>query len=141
MNSDAKISYVVDTHALIGWLQGTTAVSENVLETLMASYSAGERIGYSPISLWEIATLQRLKKISLRFSLRTLFQAIEEHDLFEAVPMGAEIILDAAETAAPLLRDPADQIITATARTRGAVLVTADRKIRESGIVTCLWGG
>jgi predicted nucleic acid-binding protein len=50
--------------------------------------------------------------------------------------------VDIAATAATLwdkLRDPADLLIAATALRQGVALVTADAKIRASGVVETIW--
>jgi PIN domain nuclease of toxin-antitoxin system len=51
-----------------------------------------------------------------------------------------KIVLDThiLDVAPKLHQDPADQIIVATARCLGAVLMTNDRRIRKSGLVDVL---
>ena len=49
------------------------------------------------------------------------------------------ILVESCGLPQPFPGDPADQIIVATARREGAVLVTKDRKIRDYGHVRSLW--
>ncbi|MGH9416596.1 MAG: PIN domain-containing protein [Terriglobales bacterium] len=55
------------------------------------------------------------------------------------MPLNAEIAAQAAQFGPAFPRDPADRIIAATALAHGLTLVTADQKIRSSGLVPTLW--
>jgi PIN domain nuclease of toxin-antitoxin system len=58
---------------------------------------------------------------------------------FELVPLSTELAVAAAQLPAGFPSDPADRIIAATALVSGAVLITADERIRRSGAVRTLW--
>jgi PIN domain nuclease of toxin-antitoxin system len=49
------------------------------------------------------------------------------------------VLVDSGRLPGVFHGDPADQIIVATARRRGASLVTADSRIRQYGHVKTLW--
>lgn len=58
---------------------------------------------------------------------------------FELLPLSTELAVAAAQLPAGFPSDPADRIIAATALVSGAVLITADERIRRSGAVRTLW--
>ena len=58
---------------------------------------------------------------------------------FELLPLSADIAVAAAQLPAGFPSDPADRIIAASALVSGAVLITADERIRHSGAVRTLW--
>jgi len=51
-------------------------------------------------------------------------------------PIGGKIVADAVRLPSTFPRDPAERIITATARCEGLDLLTADDRIRESEVVS-----
>jgi PIN domain nuclease of toxin-antitoxin system len=54
-------------------------------------------------------------------------------------PLTPEICVESTELPGVFHGDPADQIIVATARSLGATVVTADRRILEYSHVPTIW--
>jgi PIN domain nuclease of toxin-antitoxin system len=69
---------------------------------------------------------------------RELFQAIRELNWINWLPLSPEVALELTRLPARFHRDPADQLIAATARVHDLVLLTADERIRDSGAVRVL---
>lgn len=87
----------------------------------------------SIISCWEVAVLAERGK--LRFSIPAAKWLEQATSLpgFDVAPITLPVITNAVRLTA--LRDPADQIVVATALDRGARLITSDAKIGASRLV------
>ena len=64
-----------------------------------------------------------------------LFRDVETHPQIDLYPLTPRIALESTRLGPKFHADPADQIIAATARVHGLRLVTADHRIRTSGVV------
>ena len=86
-------------------------------------------MGVAAITLWEIALLVEHGRIGPTDAI----EVVETDSRFRIFPITGRIALESARLRA--LRDPADQLIVATARVESLRLVTADRRIRKSRAV------
>jgi PIN domain nuclease of toxin-antitoxin system len=111
------------------------ALPERFGEALDQIGAAGEQVGLSSISLWELAMLSSRDRIRLRGSLDTLLDDIELHPLVRVLPIDARIAAESTRLGDRYPRDPADRLIGATARRHGLRLMTADERIRRAGSV------
>jgi PIN domain nuclease of toxin-antitoxin system len=102
---------------------------------LRGAIERGEPLALSAITLVELAVLFGESGTRLRVPIQELFAAIDAGAGFQVIPMDVEV---AAEVAAlgGALRDPADRAIVATARVHRLRLVTSDRRIIESKLVS-----
>ena len=126
---------LLDTHVLLWWLAGEPRLTRPQTQALDRAAAAGEPCGISAISFWEIAKLIERGRLDLPRSLDQFFDEIEEHPGVRLLPLSPRISIESTRLGARFHHDPADQIITATARVHGLRLVTADEKIRASGVV------
>ena len=92
----------------------------------------------SDISLWETATLHSLGRIQLAMPLREWLEKAAAPPLVRRHGISPAIATEVAALPDSFHRDPADRILVATARILGATLLTRDRHILESGLVTTL---
>jgi PIN domain nuclease of toxin-antitoxin system len=90
---------------------------------------------FSSISLWEITKLHQLGRFSVEDGLEVFLRKIATHKRYLEVGLSVEVLVAVAEIASKMHKDPADQIIVATALTNGAHLMTDDKLIRKSGVV------
>ncbi|HYL35317.1 MAG TPA: PIN domain-containing protein [Bryobacteraceae bacterium] len=60
---------------------------------------------------------------------------VESHPLLAIFPITSSIAAESVRLGADMHRDPADQIIVATARCHGLTVLTADERIRKWGKV------
>ncbi len=91
------------------------------------------------ISIWELA--KKIEKGQL-----VLDRPLDEWlDVATAMPglhlaeLSRPILVESCRLPQPFHGDPADQLIVATARQSGAVVVTRDRTIRRYPHVRCVW--
>ena len=117
---------VLDTHILIWWMSGSERLTDTQRQVIEA---ADEEVGVSAITCWEVAKLVERDRLSLdRPAEQWLREALSYPGvlLLELTP---EIAVASTQLPGESHRDPADQIIVATARVTGSRLVTSDGKI------------
>lgn len=128
---------LLDTHAAL-WLLGTPEkLSVAAVKAIEQAQFSGTAIALSCLSLYEIAHGVARKRITIHESIET-FLAKVESDL-DILPVTRPVALAAANLVSPFPGDPFDRIIAATALTEGIPLVTADERIRRSGVVKTIW--
>jgi len=126
---------VVDTHALVWHLNADASMGRRARARLERAV-AREELCVSAMAFWEISVLVsrhrlRLDTTPTHFRLRVLEMGIRE------LPIGGDVALQAAAFG-PLLGDPVDCFMAATALAHGATLVTADTRLIESRAVNVL---
>jgi PIN domain nuclease of toxin-antitoxin system len=126
---------LLDTHILIWWLMDEPRLNRAQVQAIDRANALGERLGVSAISFWEIAKLIQRGRLKLPRSLDQLFDEIESHPDVQLLALTPRISIESTRLGAGFHPDPADQIIAATARVHGLRLVTADERIRDSGVV------
>lgn len=129
------MTHLLDTHA---WIQ--RALGEplpSVVERTLTENSDG--LAIADVSLWEAAKLVELGRLELAVSLAEFFRLAVTSDL-TVLPISPAV----AERVATLEvdgfhRDPADQLIVATALVHRLRLVSDDSRIRQWGKVPMVW--
>lgn len=132
------ISLLLDTHILLWWRSGIGRLSKAQEQALAAEQEHGRPVGVSGISLRELAMAAHRGRVAIDTPLDAWLKSMETHPLITIFPITAEIALESVRLGDEFLRDPADQLIVATARCHGLTLVTADEQIRKSGKVNIL---
>jgi PIN domain nuclease of toxin-antitoxin system len=130
------VKFLLDTHVVLWWLAGDRRLAREQKRALQRCDSRGEAVGIAAITAWEIAVLGISGRLVA--APRELFQAIRELNWMNWLPLSAEVALEMMRLPARFHRDPADQLIAATARVHDLVLLTADERIRDSGAVRVL---
>ena len=124
---------VLDTHAWIWWV----GKPEKLEKKARRAIDKSDRIGVAAVSVWEVAMKVRLGKLRFDRPCRVWIDAaLADDPRTELLPLSPRMSVDAAELSWAH-GDPADRFIVATAR--DAVLITADERIRASGLVRCAW--
>lgn len=130
------MKFLLDTHILVWWLAGDRRLAREQKRALQRCDSRSEAVGIAAITAWEIANLGMSGRLAA--APRELFQAIRELSWMNWLPLSPEVALEVTRLPARFHRDPADQLIAATARVHDLVLMTADERIRDSGAVGVL---
>jgi PIN domain nuclease of toxin-antitoxin system len=126
---------VLDTHAWVWWMSKPSKLGKRGARAI----DKAERVGIPAISVWEVAIKAQTGK--LRFDRPYdvwIDEALDEDPRVELLPLLPRISVDVVRLSWKH-DDPADRFIVATARAHDAILVTADDRIRESGLVRCVW--
>ncbi len=126
------MTWVVDTHVLLWWLGDSGRLSKQH-EEILAAASEEEPAVVSDISMWEIATLHRLGKITLDLPLREWLDSAFAPPLVRRFGITTAVAAASADFSDDFPGDPADRLIAATTRVLGGTLLTVDRKIIASG--------
>ena len=126
---------VLDTHAWIWWINQDLRLGRSVIDRLDA-LAAGHRPRVCDISLWEVAMLAERGRLVLSVPLLEWFEAAAHPRSVEVVPVTPAIAAEVAALPATFHRDPADRLIVATCRALGAPLLTHDRMITRSRLVS-----
>ena len=130
------MTLLLDTHVLLWWLLDVPKLQPEQVAALERAEQTGEALGIATISLWEIAKLVERGRLTLHRRVDEFIEEIEQCREVSVLGLTARVAVESTRLGASFPRDPADQIIAATARVLGLRLVTADRRIRSSGVVS-----
>lgn len=128
---------LLDTHVLLYWVGESPRLSPAQRRVIEASTPETPLL-VSDITLWEIATLQSLGRITVRSDLRGWLEQITAPPLVRRVGISPTVAAEVAVLPDSFHRDPGDRVIVASARVLGATLLTQDRRILEAGLVPTL---
>ena len=118
---------VLDTHIWVWWVHEDEGLTQTQAEAIEANETSV--IGVSAISCWEIAKLVEYRRLELPCSLSSWFEQALSYPGVHLLELSPEIAIGSTQLPGKFHRDPADQIIVATARIHGCPLVTSDGKL------------
>ena len=131
---------VLDTHALIWWVNGDSKLSARARKVIESEMNAdGGKILVSAITAWEIAMLVNKNRLVLTMDLNEWLDTVRSIDAVQFVPIDNEVAVQSVQLPGDFHPDPADRMITALARHYSAMLVTSDDKIRNYRHVKTIW--
>jgi PIN domain nuclease of toxin-antitoxin system len=117
---------VLDTHIWVWWVNGDRQLPTQYLSFIQAEAANG--LGVCAISCWEVAKLLERGRLQLTLPVEQwLTQALQPP--VQLLPLTPEIAVESTRLPGHFHRDPADQMIVATARIYDAPLVTLDGTI------------
>ncbi|WP_322297746.1 type II toxin-antitoxin system VapC family toxin [Brevundimonas sp.] len=117
---------LLDTCAAIWLADGK--LSARAEEELQASIRRNTPVFVSPITAWEVGMLVSKDRLVLSRPVMTWFDAVLRFGVSLA-EMSPDVLVASTELRADELRDPADRIIAATARTFQYRVMTRDRPL------------
>jgi PIN domain nuclease of toxin-antitoxin system len=120
---------LLDTHIWIWWIQGEPRLKEERINWLMKQEAQG--LGVSIISCWEVAKLVENNHLQLPCPIDEWLEQALNYPGIRLLELTLPVILESTKLPSPFHRDPADQLIVATARIHGIPLLTADSKILD----------
>lgn len=125
---------LLDTHIWIWWVDDSPRLSFKQRQLIQEHQLQG--LGVSIFSCWEVAKLVEIRKLVLACPVKEWLGQALAYLGIQLLDLTLPIILES--TSLPdFHRDPADQVIVATARVYQFPLLTADRKILAySGVQT-----
>ena len=131
---------VLDTHALLWWVNGTPRLSQPALEAIEQELQSDDgEILISAISAWEIALLVEKGRLALSMNTDDWLETVDEIEGVHFTPLDAATAVESTRLPGEFHKDPADRMIVALARRFNAVLVTADEKITAYRYVRTAW--
>jgi PIN domain nuclease of toxin-antitoxin system len=121
-----EVTFLLDTNA---WLRGAAEADTLPDEIKGLLNERDAQFGLSAISLWEVGKKHQIGKLDLNKELGAwLKEAVAAH--IHILPLTPEIISDAMVLPDFPVRDPADELIVATARVHRLTLLTTDTKLK-----------
>jgi PIN domain nuclease of toxin-antitoxin system len=118
---------VLDTHIWIWWVDGNERLTQDQHQQIQENQSGG--LGVSVISCWEVAKLVELNRLELSCSVKDWIEQALIYPGVRLLNLTPEIAIKSTQLPGSFHRDPADQIIVATARIWDCPILTADSKI------------
>ncbi len=118
---------ILDTHIWVWWVDGGAQLPADYAALLQAEAPQG--LGVCAISCWEVAKLVELGRLQFTVPVEQwLAQALAPP--VQLLTLSPEVAVGSTRLPGTFHRDPADQLIVATARHYDCPLVTLDRLIR-----------
>ena len=124
---------ILDTHIWIWWVTNSTLLKKKFRYLIEK-----EDVAINVISCWEVAKSVEKNKIQFNISVdQWLKEAIEDYSI-TIIPLDIAIIVESTRLPGKFHKDPADQLIVASARVYDIQLLTADEKILKYPFVKLL---
>lgn len=118
---------VLDTHVWVWWVHGDAQIKPSQADVIEEAES--DIIGVSAISCWEVAKLVERGRLILPRPVDEWLRLALDYPGVRLIELSPEISVASTRLPGDFHRDPADQIIVATARLNGCPLVTSDQKL------------
>jgi PIN domain nuclease of toxin-antitoxin system len=120
---------LLDTHIWIWWVHGDDRLSQRH-RTVLEQHES-QALGVSVISCWEVAKLVEYGRLVLPLPVEEWFDQALSYPGTRLLDLTPRIAAESSALPGEFHRDPADQIIVATARVHCCPVLTADRKILD----------
>jgi PIN domain nuclease of toxin-antitoxin system len=128
---------LLDTHTWI-WSQSATKLLSDDVKKWIKKTIANQR-AIASISIWEFAMMVVKGRINVKIDPRLWLNNAIKKSGIKVIELSPEIAMESSKLPGDFHKDPADQIIVATARIHNLTLLTKDRKILQYRHVNALW--
>ena len=118
---------LLDTHIWVWWVHGDAHLPDHYRTYMEVHETQG--LGVSAISCWEVAKLVEYGRLTLPSPVAEWLDQALTYPGIRLLDLTPQIIVESTQLPGTFHRDPADQLIVATARVYHCPLVTADAKI------------
>lgn len=118
---------LLDTHIWLWWV--SEAPRLDPVQRRFLSDHEKEGLGVSVISCWEVAKKVETKNLLLDRPLAEWLDEALDYPGIRLIPLTPRIVVESVQLPVPFHRDPADQLIVATARILDCPLLTVDEKL------------
>jgi len=130
--------YVTDTHPLLWYAGGHHAkLSKKVLRIFNEAMRDQALIYVPAVVLWEVALLDKGRRIQLREPFDQWASALLSRRGFDLAPLDLPVVVEAVTLS--FNDDPFDAAIVATARVNDLPLITKDVEITDAQMVEVAW--
>ena len=138
VNGGMPMPTLLDTHAWVWWVAEDRRLSRRA-KSAIEKAQREEALQLSLISLWELAKKVEKGQLRLDRPLDVWLDSATTMPGLHLVDLTRPVLVESCRLPSPLPGDPADQMIVATARQEGAVLITKDRNLLEYRHIRSLW--
>ena len=119
---------ILDTHIWIWWVHGDVQLLSDYRDYVQTHESEG--LGVCAISCWEVAKLVEGGRLNLPVPVAEWMTKALSYPGIRLLDLSPQVAIEPTQLPGVFHRDPADQMIVATARIYQCPLVTMDQKIR-----------
>jgi PIN domain nuclease of toxin-antitoxin system len=123
------LNYLLDTCVWLRLVDSPETLSPAARDVL--SDANQYPVGLATISIWEVARKESLGKLGLSKPSKEWLGEATRVSGIALLSLTNSIAWESCHLTEPFHRDPADQIIVATAKLQNLTLITTDRKIIE----------
>jgi PIN domain nuclease of toxin-antitoxin system len=120
---------LLDTHIWVWWVDNSQHLTDRRRHILQDNVNSG--LGISVISCWEVAKLVEYERLELSCPLEEWMEQAVAYPGMQLLELTPQIAIESTKLPGSFHRDPADQIIVATARVYDISLLTADSRILQ----------
>jgi PIN domain nuclease of toxin-antitoxin system len=120
---------LLDTHIWVWWVDDSRQLTDRRRHIVQDNVSSG--LGISAISCWEVAKLIEYGRLELSCPLEEWMEQAVAYPGVQLLEFTPQIAIESTKLPGNFHRDPADQIIVATARVYDISLLTADSRILQ----------
>jgi PIN domain nuclease of toxin-antitoxin system len=120
---------LLDTHIWVWWVDNSQHLTDRRRHILQDNVNSG--LGISVISCWEVAKLVEYERLELSCPLEEWMEQAVAYPGMQLLELTPQIAIEPTKLPGSFHRDPADQIIVATARVYDISLLTADSRILQ----------
>lgn len=120
---------LLDTHVWMWWVTNSPALTSGQLAVIQSNQNDG--LGVSAISCWEVAKKVELGKLLLDREVEDWIDGALSAPGVRLLGLSPEVLVESTRLPPPFHRDPADQMIVATARLHGIPILTSDARIQN----------
>lgn len=118
---------LLDTHVWIWWINESSMGSKDMLRIIQEH--RGDGLGVSIISCWEVAKLVERGRLELTIPVERWIEQALAYPGVELLELTPRIVVESTQLPGEFHRDPADQMLVATARVYDIPVLTADSKL------------
>ena len=119
------MKYLLDTNIWVWMVESQQSIPRKMMSTLLEPDNYPFHI--SAISVWEVAKKVSIGKLTLSIPVRDWLARATRKPFIEIIPLSIDIALESTILPGVFHKDPADQIIVASARQSNMTLITADK--------------
>jgi PIN domain nuclease of toxin-antitoxin system len=120
---------LLDTHIWVWWVHADPQLTSTQQQHLKDNEAKG--LGISVLSCWEVAKLVERGRLVFPCSVSDWIDQALAYPGIRLLELTPRIAIESTQLPGTFHRDPADQIIVATARVHNLALLTADAKILQ----------
>jgi len=120
---------ILDTHIWVWWVDDSQQLRDRQRQIIQDNVQNG--LGVSAISCWEVAKLVEYERLELACVVEEWMEQAMAYPGLQLLELTPQIAIESTKLPGSFYRDPADQIIVATARVYDIPLLTADRRILQ----------
>jgi PIN domain nuclease of toxin-antitoxin system len=128
---------LLDTHTWIWSYSATKLLSDDVKKRIKKTIADQRTI--ASISIWEFAMMVVKGRINVKIDPKLWLDNAIKKSGIKVIELSPEIAMESCKLPGDFHKDPADQIIVATARVHNLTLLTKDQKILQYRHVNAFW--